>query len=87
MPKFLEYNSIYIDKDFPEVPEMLRCSSIEGLFINTAGDDTDNSGPCYLWATTKSGEMTPIFEGTIDEVKNRYKEVQAIIVGRETDKE
>ena len=79
MPKFLEYNSVYIDIDFPEVPEMLRCSSIERLSINTAGDDTDNSGPCYLWVTTKSGEATPIFEGTIDEVKNRYNEVRAII--------
>ena len=44
--------------------------------INTAGDDTENTGDYYVWLTLKSGEITACYRGTLDECKAQYENMK-----------
>ena len=73
---FIEFKSVFMEPESPEVNKLCRVESIDQIEINTAGDDTENAGDYYVWLTLKSGEMTACYRGTLDECKAHYARIR-----------
>ena len=73
---FIEFKSVFMEPEAPEVNTLCRVESIDLMEINTAGDDTENTGDYYVWLTLKSGEMTACYRGTLDECKTHYENMK-----------
>ena len=69
---FIEFKSVFMEPEAPEVNTLCRVESIDLIEINTAGDDTENTGDYYVWLTLKSGNLVACYRGTLDECKAEY---------------
>ena len=73
---FIEFPSVFVEKDAPDTITMCRIESIELVQINTAGNDKENTGDYYVWLYLKSGQTEPCFAGTLEECKEAYRKLQ-----------
>ena len=73
---FIEFKSVFMEPEAPEVNTLCRVESIDLIEINTAGDDTENTGDYYVWFTLKSGNMVAYHRGTLDECNAEYKKIR-----------
>ena len=61
---FIEFESVFLEKDAPKSKSFCRLHSIEYVDINTAKEDIENKGSYYVWLTLRSGKTVPCFCGT-----------------------
>ena len=80
---FIEFNAVFIESEAPEVKAFCRLDSIDYMYINTAGDDTDNTGDYYVWLYLSNGEHVPCFAGSLESCKERYEMIKKDIIKSE----
>lgn len=78
--KFIEFPSVFVQKEAPDTKTVVRIDSIEMIQINTSGDDKDNTGDYFLWLYLRSGDVKSCFRGTLEECKERYEKLCATCV-------
>ena len=72
--KFQEVATIYTDQEAPEgLKSLINIWAVDYISINTAGDDTDNTGDYYVWAYMRSGVVIPIYQGDLESCKDFYE--------------
>ena len=80
---FLEVESVFTEVDAPKPKELIKVAAIQRVHINTAGDDTENTGNYYVWVTLGHGAIISCFEGTLSECQAKYEHIK-MIVGLDT---
>lgn len=75
---FLEFESVFVERDAPKSKSMCKVSSIERIHINTDGDDTENAGDYYVWLDLSNGDQIPCFAGTLSECQAKYEHIKSI---------
>ena len=70
---FIEFKSVFVEKEAPTVKSFCRLEAVDFVEINTAGDDTDNTGDYFVWLSLRGGEKAPCFRGTLEACKKCYE--------------
>ena len=78
MNDFIEFKAVFTEPEAPQdLKSFCRLDSIDYMYINTAGDDKDNTGDYYVWLKLRSGETIPCFAGTKEHCKERYEMIKS----------
>ena len=77
---YIEFDAVFVEGDAPKVKSLCKLSSIEHVEVNTAGDDTENTGDYFVWLTLSSGSVNACFRGSLEACKERYEQVKADIL-------
>ena len=76
---FIEFKSVFIESEAPEVKSACRLEAVDHIEINTAGDDTENTGDYFVWLTLRGGEKIPCFGGTLEACKICYEKILSLL--------
>lgn len=76
---FIEFKSVFVEPEAPEVKSVCRLESVDYIEINTAGDDTENTGDYYVWLALRGGEKIPCFRGTLQACKICYEKIVSFL--------
>ena len=70
---YIEFDTIFMEDDAPEVKSLCKMDNIELMEINTAEEDAKNTGDYFVWFTLSSGKVIPCFRGTLAECQGFYE--------------
>ena len=79
----IEFNSVFVESEAPKTKSFCKVESIDFMDINTAADDTENTGDYYVWLTLRSGKVVPCFRGTLEACQERYEMIKADMIKSE----
>ena len=80
---YIEFNSVFVESEAPKIKSFCKVESIDLMDINTAKDDTENTGDYYVWLTLRSGKVIPCFRGTLAACQERYEMIKADMIESE----
>ena len=77
---FQTFKCVFLEGDAPKALQYhVNTDSILYVSVNTAGDDTENTGPYYVWLWLIGGECLAVFKGTQLECQKHFHEVKAVL--------
>ena len=79
----IEFDSVFAESEAPKIKSFCKVESIDFMDINTAADDTENTGDYYVWLTLQSGKVIPCFRGTLEACQERYEMIKADMIESE----
>ena len=79
----IEFNSVFVESEAPDTKSFCKVESIDLLDINTAEDDTENTGDYYVWLYLRGGKIVAAFRGTLEACQERYEMIKADMIESE----